>query len=99
MITGVTDKEDRNLSQGKSLILATPTVDIGYNFDRVKNRQNLDYIIFDFKYEDQFWQRLGRAGRVLGKVERDILSEVIVFTDSDTISKLKEVLAESSQDV
>ncbi len=97
MITGVTDKEDRNLSKIKSLILATPTVDIGYNFDKDKNRQNIDYLIFDYKYEDQFWQRLGRAGRVLSKSEKSNMSEVMVFTDNDTVVKLREYFKENEQ--
>ncbi|MFN8673085.1 MAG: type I-D CRISPR-associated helicase Cas3' [Candidatus Sericytochromatia bacterium] len=92
-ITGVTDKNERKKGAKENLILATPTVDIGYNFDRDKTRQNIDYLIFDFRYEDQFWQRLGRAGRILGKSEKDFLSEVIVFVSSDILSKIKNVFS------
>lgn len=88
-ITGIVDKEDRAKYKDSNLILATPTVDIGYNFDRDKERQNIDYLIFDFRYEDQFWQRLGRAGRILGKQEQDFLSEVIVFIPNDLLAILK----------
>lgn len=96
LITGVIDKKDRQNSAKKKIILATPTVDIGYNFDKInKTRQNIDYLIFDFKYQDQFWQRLGRAGRVLGKEQQDELSEVIVFCTQDEINKLSTFFQEN----
>lgn len=89
-ITGVVNNKDRNTFSKRKLIVATPTVDIGYNFEKFgKDRQNLDFLLFSFKYQDQFWQRLGRAGRVLGKTINDEDSEVICFVDNDILAKLK----------
>ena len=49
-------------------MLATPTVDIGYNFKKMdKSRQNIDFVCFDALYGSEFTQRIGRAGRLLGK--------------------------------
>jgi CRISPR-associated endonuclease/helicase Cas3 len=71
-ITGPQQVEQRRVDQFKDLILATPTVDIGYNFIKHhKDRQNLDFVVFDARYRDEFTQRLGRAGRVLGKSVTD----------------------------
>lgn len=71
-ITGAVSKKDRPAILRTPLLLATPTVDIGYNFRRVdKKRQNIDFLYFIAHYYDEFWQRLGRAGRVLGKAEQD----------------------------
>lgn len=71
-ITGPQQVEQRRVDQFKALILATPTVDIGYNFIKHhKDRQNLDFVVFDARYRDEFTQRLGRTGRVLGKKVTD----------------------------
>ena len=45
-ITGAELAEHRQTAKHKKLILATPTVDIGYNFDRAeyKPRQNIDFL-------------------------------------------------------
>ena len=69
-ITGAELREGRRESKEKQLILATPTVDIGYNFDRAtpKARQNIDFLFYDAFSGDEFIQRLGRAGRVLANV-------------------------------
>jgi len=65
-------------------VLATPTVDIGYNFDKpAKTRQPLDFVIFDARTRDQFLQRLGRAGRVLGKTQTDSPARAIAILDVD----------------
>ena len=49
-------------------MLATPTVDIGYNFKKMaKSRQNIDFVCFDALYSSEFTQRIGRVGRLLGK--------------------------------
>lgn len=66
-ITGPISREERQKAKYMPLILATPTVDIGYNFTRDKDRQPIDYVIFESHYYDDFIQRLGRTGRVLGK--------------------------------
>lgn len=69
-ITGPEPPEARAEATGRSLILATPTVDIGYNFAKLhKARQNVDFVICDARYGDELVQRIGRAGRVLGKGE------------------------------
>ena len=79
-ITGAVSKSDRPQILKKSLLLATPTVDIGYNFKRIdKNRQNIDFLVFVAEYNDEFWQRLGRAARVLGKENKDFISKLVAF--------------------
>src|SRR5581483_7009564 len=81
-ITGAQLRKDRALAKEKRLILATPTVDIGYNFDRTKpQRQNIDFLLFDAYSGDEFIQRLGRAGRVLAKEMRDQPSIVLAVVD------------------
>src|SRR6266851_9683501 len=63
-ITGPEQRKGRDAATYKSLILATPTVDIGYNFEKGdKPRQNIDFLFFDARSSDEFIQRLGRAGR------------------------------------
>ena len=48
---------------GRDLILATPTVDIGYNFKKLgKARQNVDWIVCDARYGDELIQRLLAKG-------------------------------------
>lgn len=88
-ITGAQPIKERRQDQAKDLILATPTVDIGYNFVKEgKSRQNLDFVIFDARFHDEFVQRLGRAGRVLGKSETDIPSTAIALVNDDAVSAL-----------
>ena len=69
LITGaVNPKERSEATISYPLVLATPTVDIGYNFRKVdKLRQNIDFVCFDALYGSEFTQRIGRAGRLLGK--------------------------------
>ncbi|QIZ69926.1 type I-D CRISPR-associated helicase Cas3' [Oxynema aestuarii] len=80
-ITGDTPKEDRPKAAQKQVILATSTVDVGFNFEREieRDRQNLDWLIFSSRDRFSFWQRIGRVGRVLGKVKTDISSHAIVY--------------------
>jgi CRISPR-associated endonuclease/helicase Cas3 len=63
------------------IILATSTVDVGFNFERepVPRRQNLDWLIFSARDRSSFWQRIGRVGRVLGKTQTDIPSDAIAY--------------------
>lgn len=85
-ITGAVSKKDRPTILRTPLLLATPTVDIGYNFRREdKQRQNIDFLYFIAHYYDEFWQRLGRAGRVLGKKEQDFPArlQILVPEPSD----------------
>lgn len=91
-ITGAELREGRNEAKEKALILATPTVDIGYNFDRAryKPRQNIDFLLLDAYSGDELVQRIGRAGRVLAAKERDHTSFVIVAVDPVAYKLLKE---------
>lgn len=87
-ITGAQPLTERRQDQHKRLILATPTVDIGYNFIKAnKSRQNLDFVVFDARFRDEFVQRLGRAGRVLGKEQTDIPSHAVALLDDETVSR------------
>jgi len=68
LITGPMSKEERQEALKERIILATPTVDIGINFNKpFKQRQTVDVIIFEANSSDNFIQRIGRAGRILGK--------------------------------
>jgi CRISPR-associated endonuclease/helicase Cas3 len=80
-IHGSTPKEERATAAQKPIILATSTVDVGFNFERdpAPVRQNLDWLIFSARDRAAFWQRLGRVGRVLGKQQTDILSHAIAY--------------------
>jgi len=80
-ITGPAPKLDRQRAMQCSIILATSTVDVGFNFERhpAPERQNLDWLIFSVRDRAAFWQRLGRVGRVLGKRETDVPSEAIAY--------------------
>ena len=90
-ITGPEQREGRDEATHRPLILATPTVDIGYNFDKGNNlRQNIDFLFFDARSSDEFIQRLGRAGRVLGKKQQDIPSRVYAVVDPEFYKALQE---------
>jgi CRISPR-associated endonuclease/helicase Cas3 len=81
-ITGPEERPGRDAATRAPLILATPTVDIGYNFDKKgKPRQNIDFLFFDARSSDEFVQRLGRAGRILGKPEQSSPSRVYTVVD------------------
>ncbi|MDE0685647.1 MAG: type I-D CRISPR-associated helicase Cas3', partial [Candidatus Poribacteria bacterium] len=69
LITGAVDSKERGeATMSYPLVLATPTVDLGYNFKKVdKLRQNIDFVCFDALYGSEFTQRIGRTGRLLGK--------------------------------
>ncbi|GAB4203701.1 MAG: hypothetical protein Fur006_58250 [Coleofasciculaceae cyanobacterium] len=80
-ITGSTPQVDRKSAAQCPIILATSTVDVGFNFERnpKPTRQNLDWLIFSSRDRFSFWQRLGRVGRVLGKTVTNIDSEAIAY--------------------
>lgn len=80
-ITGNTPIAQRQRAAQKQVILATSTVDVGFNFEREVEpaRQNLDWLIFSSRDRFSFWQRIGRVGRVLGKQQTDIPSEAIAY--------------------
>lgn len=71
LITGAVSKQERrDATTSFPLVLATPTVDIGYNFKKMdKSRQNIDFVCFDALYGAECIQRIGRAGRLLGKAD------------------------------
>ncbi|MDL5049987.1 type I-D CRISPR-associated helicase Cas3' [Oscillatoria amoena NRMC-F 0135] len=80
-ITGNTPIPQRHQAAQKQVILATSTVDVGFNFEREVecDRQNLDWLIFSTRDRFSFWQRIGRVGRVLGKKQTNIPSEAIAY--------------------
>ena len=84
-ITGDTPKQDRYSAAQKQVILATSTVDVGFNFEREveTDRQNLDWLIFSCRDRFAFWQRVGRVGRVLGKTMTDLPSDAIAYLPED----------------
>ncbi len=80
-LIGNTPKDQRHSAVQKQVILATSTVDVGFNFERdiASERQNLDWLIFSSRDRFSFWQRMGRVGRVLGKPVTDIPSDAITY--------------------
>ncbi len=91
-ITGPEPAEARRTATARSLILASPTVDIGYNFAKKnKKRQNIDFLVCDARYRDGLLQRIGRAGRTLGKQETDRASHVVALLQPDAIADLQDL--------
>jgi CRISPR-associated endonuclease/helicase Cas3 len=80
-IHGSTPQKERAWAAQQRIILATSTVDVGFNFERhpAPSRQNLDWLIFSARDRAAFWQRIGRVGRVLGKQETETPSEAIAY--------------------
>ncbi len=80
-ITGPSPSADRQRAMQCPIILATSTVDVGFNFERnpASDRQTLDWLIFSARDRAAFWQRIGRVGRVLGRSQTDIPSEAIAY--------------------
>jgi CRISPR-associated endonuclease/helicase Cas3 len=80
-IHGSTPQKERAWAAQQRIILATSTVDVGFNFERdpAPSRQNLDWLIFSARDRAAFWQRIGRVGRVLGKSQTNIPSEAIAY--------------------
>ena len=91
LITGaVSTEERRDATKSFPLVLATPTVDIGYNFEKLgKSRQNIDFICFDALYGSEFTQRMGRAGRLLGKQDTNHPSIGHAFVQGKLYSQLQ----------
>ncbi|NOT53023.1 MAG: type I-D CRISPR-associated helicase Cas3' [Deltaproteobacteria bacterium] len=90
-LTGPLSREERREAPYKPMLLATPTVDIGFNFaGHPKTRQNLDFVGFEAQREDQFWQRLGRVGRVLGKEEQDTPSTALALIPDEALKNLRQ---------
>jgi len=80
-ITGPINNKRRKSESEKRLILATPTVDLGFNFTKpaYKERQEIDFILSTARTRTAFWQRLGRAGRVLGKKDTKTPSQATML--------------------
>ena len=80
-ITGPSPLADRQRAIQCPIILATSTVDVGFNFERnpTSDRQTLDWLIFSARDRAAFWQRIGRVGRVLGRQQTEIPSEAIAY--------------------
>ncbi len=90
-ITGPEKAEKRLAATGRDLILASPTVDIGYNFKKLgKARQNVDFLVCDARFSDGLRQRIGRAGRVLGKEITDRPSFAIALLSDDAAAAFTE---------
>lgn len=91
LITGAVDSKERgDATTSYPLVLATPTVDIGYNFKKDdKLRQNIDFVCFDALYGSEFTQRIGRAGRLLGKEDTAHSSIGHAFVQGKLYSQLE----------
>lgn len=89
-ITGPEPEEARQTATYRPLILATPTVDIGYNFEKIsKARQNVDFLVCEARFGDDLIQRIGRAGRVLGKPETETPSTAVALLNENALEVLK----------
>lgn len=92
-ITGPEPPEARADAVAARIILATPTVDIGYNFEKLDKleRQNIDVIVCEAQFLDDLIQRIGRAGRVLGKVRSDVPSRAVVLVSESAAQALRDL--------
>lgn len=89
-MTGAETTAARQAARSADLLLATPTVDVGYNFERLeKARQSIDFLYFDARFADELVQRIGRAGRVLGKAVADVPSHVVGAVPDEIYEALK----------
>ena len=91
LITGAVPTDvRRKATESFPLVLATPTVDIGYNFKKInKSRQNIDFVCFDALYGSEFTQRIGRAGRLLGKEDTTHTSIAHAFVKGQLYTQLQ----------
>jgi len=90
-ITSPEPEVKRLAAINQPFILATPTVDIGYNFDRQgKERQPLDVVVFDARFHDEAIQRLGRAGRVLGRTVINHPSHAVALLPEEAYQELQQ---------
>ncbi|MCP4418493.1 MAG: type I-D CRISPR-associated helicase Cas3', partial [Chloroflexi bacterium] len=89
-ITGPETAVSRQNATKAPLILASPTVDIGYNFAKEnKVRQNIDFLVCDARFGDGLLQRIGRAGRILGKTQTNQASHAIAILPDAAVESLK----------
>lgn len=95
-LTGAEQTLWREQNKLANLLMATPTVDIGYNFTRPgKTRQSIDFLFFDAHSSDEFIQRLGRAGRVLGKQEFNTPSDVWAVVPDRLVTELSKLAGQN----
>ena len=95
-LTGAEQTSWRQQNKLAHLLMATPTVDIGYNFTRPgKERQSIDFLISDAYSSDEFIQRLGRAGRVLGKQEFNTPSDVWAVVPDKLVTELNKLAGQN----
>jgi CRISPR-associated helicase Cas3 len=101
-ITGAVKASDREEAVNARCIITTSTVDIGFNFERIaefsSKRQNIDFLFVDFFNHDELVQRIGRAGRVLGKEETEVSSNVHFFLDHGALVKARKLKDEGKLD-
>ncbi|MBW9152363.1 type I-D CRISPR-associated helicase Cas3' [Clostridium estertheticum] len=98
IITGAIKSDERKNAVAKHLIIATPTVDIGYNFKKQnKQSQNIDEVITEANTCDQALQRLGRAGRILGKKVQNERSKVVICVTDEVYESFEEKTGEISR--
>ncbi|MEO9028790.1 MAG: type I-D CRISPR-associated helicase Cas3' [Ktedonobacteraceae bacterium] len=91
-LTGAEQAQWREQHKYAALLMATPTVDIGYNFSRPgKLRQSIDFLFFDARSSDECIQRLGRAARILGKPICTIPSKVYAIVPDELLQGLQQV--------
>ena len=89
-LTGPEPPAGRAAALDYDLVLATPTVDIGYNFERLgKPWQSVDFLLCDARSADELVQRLGRAGRVLGKARADLPSAAWATAPPEVLEALR----------
>lgn len=90
-LTGAEQAQWREQHKYAALLMATPTVDIGYNFTRPgKARQSIDFLFFDARSSDECVQRLGRAARVLGKEAWNVPSTVYAIVPDELLRGLQQ---------
>lgn len=98
-ITGRINQHKRQDMIEKQLIFATNTVDHGFNFQRYKSpseRQEIDFIFFEASTYEDFIQRLGRGGRILGKEEQDHFSYAHIFLTTEEIKTISKIITKKT---
>lgn len=86
-VTGPVSRGRRDEATRARLVLATATVDVGFNFaGRTKDRQGIDWLLAEASSHDRLWQRVGRAGRVLGRERVDHPSWAACFVPATVAS-------------
>lgn len=97
-VTGPIKDKNRIKESQKRIVVTTSTVDIGFNFKRDPSpeRQEIENSIVEFFTYDEFVQRIGRVGRILGKSVTDYPCNTIVLVTTDEMKKIKKLPIHSS---